>query len=79
MTKKQHNKVLVILSAIMFSILLLLPFLFVLGWYILFYGGSMVLVYVFKAGLGILALTTLSFWFGVLGYAVYELRKEGFE
>lgn len=78
MTKKQHNKVLVILSAIMFSILLLLPFLFVLGWYILFYGGSMVLIYVFKLGFGILALTTLSFWFIMLGYAVYELKKEGF-
>lgn len=78
MTKKQHNKVLVILLSIMFSILLLLPFLFVLGWYILFYGGSMVLVYIFKLGLGILVLTTLSFWFGVLGYAAHELRKEGF-
>lgn len=78
MIKKQHNQVLVILSAIMFSILLLLPFLFVLGWYILYYGGSMVLVYVFKLGLGILALTTLSFWFGVLGYAAHELKEEGY-
>lgn len=78
MTKKQHNKVLVILSAIMFSILLLVPFLFVLGWYILFYGGSMVLVYVFKLGLALLALSTLSFWVGMLVYAAHELRKEGF-
>lgn len=78
MTKKQHNKVLLILSTIMFSILLLLPFLFVLGWYILFYGGSMFLVYVFKLGLGLLALSTLSFWVGMLVYAAHELREEGF-
>ncbi len=78
MTKNKQDNSVLVLAAIMFSILLLLPFLFVLGWYILFYGGSMVLVYVFKLGLGILALSTLSFWFGVLGYAVYELRKEGF-
>ena len=79
MTKKQRNKVLLILSAIMFSILILLPFLFVLGWYILFYGGSMVLVYVFKVGLSILILSTLSWWVGMLVYAAHELRKEGFE
>lgn len=78
MTKKQHNKVLLILSAIMFSILLLVPLLFVLGWYILFYGGSMVLVYVFKLGLALLILSTLSWWVGILGYAAHELRKEGF-
>lgn len=78
MTKKQHNQVLVILSAIMFSILLLVPFLFVLGWYILFYGGSMVLVYVFKLGLALLILSTLSWWVGMLGYAVYKLKEEGY-
>lgn len=74
----KNNKVLVILSAIMFSILLLLPFLFVLGWYILFYGGSMVLIYVFKLGLALLILSTLSWWIGMLGYAVYKLKEEGY-
>lgn len=78
MTKKQHDQVLVILSAIMFSILLLLPFLFVLGWYILFYGGAMVLVYVFKIGLALLILSTLSWWLGMLVYAVYKLKEEVF-
>ena len=78
MTKKQHNQVLVILSAIMFSILLLVPLLFVLGWYILLYGGSMVLVYVFKLGLALLALSTLSWWVGMLVYAVYKLKEEVF-
>lgn len=78
MTKKQHDQVLLILSAIMFSILILLPFLFVLGWYILFYGGSMVLVYVFKLGLALLILSTLSWWVGMLGYAVYKLKEEGY-
>ena len=78
MTKKQHNKVLLILSAIMFSILLLVPFLFVLGWYILFYGGSIVLVYVFKIGLALLISSTLSWWVGMLVYAAHELMKEGY-
>ena len=78
MTKKQDNQVTVTLSAIVFFILILLPLLFVLGWYILFYGGSMVLVYVFKVGLSILILSTLSWWVGMLVYAAHELMKDGF-
>lgn len=78
MTKKQDNQVTLILSYIVLFILLLVPLLFVLGWYILFYGGLMVLVYVFKIGLALLILSTLSWWVGMLGYAVYKLKEEGF-
>lgn len=74
MIKPQHNQVIVFLSAIVFSILLLVPFQFVLGWYILFYGGSFVLLSLFKAGLTLLALTTLSFWMVMIVYSIHELR-----
>lgn len=74
MTKKQHNKIIVILSEIVFAILLLVPFLFVVGWYILFYGGSLALLSVFKVGLTLLALTTLLFWVVMTIYSIHELR-----
>ena len=72
MNKNKQDKSVVVLIAIMFSILLLVPFLSVLGWYILYYGGSMVLVYIFKLGLALLWLTTLLFWVGVV---IGALRK----
>ena len=71
----KNNKVLVILSAIVFSILLLVPFLMFLGWYILFYGGTLVLVYVFKIGLAVLALITLFFWIGIITNGIMDMRK----
>ena len=72
MTKKKQDKSVMVLAGIMFSILLLVPFLTLIGWYILYYGGSMVLIYIFKLGLGVLWLNTLLFWVGVL---VGALRK----
>ena len=72
MNKSKQDKSVLVLAAIMFSILLLVPFLSVLGWYILYYGGSMVLVYIFKLGLALLWLTTLLFWVGVV---IGALRK----
>ena len=72
MNKNKQDKSVIVLVVIMFSILLLVPFLSVLGWYILYYGGSMVLVSIFKLGLALLWLTTLLFWVGVL---VGALRK----
>lgn len=72
MNKNKQDKSVLVLAAIMFSILLLVPFLSVLGWYILYYGGSMVWVYIFKLGLALLWLTTLLFWVGVV---IGALRK----
>lgn len=72
MNKNKQDKSVIVLVVIMFSILLLVPFLSVLGWYILYYGGSMVLVYIFKLGLALLWLTTLLFWVGVV---IGALRK----
>lgn len=72
MIKKQQDNSVIVLVFIMFSILLLVPFLSVIGGYILYYGGSMVLVYIFKLGLAILWLNTLLFWVGVL---IGALRK----
>ena len=72
MNKNKQDKSVIVLVVIMFSILLLVPFLSVLGWYILYYGGSMVLVYIFKLGLALLWFTTLLFWVGVV---IGALRK----
>ena len=72
MNKNKQDKSVIVLVVIMFSILLLVPFLSVLGWYILYYGGSMVLVYIFKLGLALLWLITLLFWVGVV---IGALRK----
>lgn len=71
----KNNKVLVTLSAIVFTILLLVPFLLLLGWYILFYGGTLVLIAVFKIGLAVLALTTLFFWVGIITAAISDMRE----
>lgn len=71
----KNNKVLVTLSAIVFTILLLVPFLMFLGWYIIFYGGTLVLLYVFKIGLAVLALTTLFFWVGIITAGIMDMRK----
>ena len=71
----KNNKVLVTLSAIVFTILLLIPFLLFLGWYILFYGGTLVLIAVFKVGLSGLALATLFFWVGIITAGISDMRK----
>lgn len=71
----KNNKVLVILSAVMFTVMLLIPFMLFLGWYILFYGGTLVLIALFKAGLSILALTTLFFWVGIITAGISDMRK----
>lgn len=71
----KNNKVLVTLSAIVFTIMLLVPLLMFLGWYILFYGGTSVLIAVFKIGLAVLAVTTLFFWVGIITAGISDMRK----
>ena len=70
-----NNKILLTLSAIVFTILSLVPLLLFLGWYILFYGGTLVLIAVFKIGLAVLALTTLFLWIGIIMAGIIDMRK----